>query len=187
MWSREDNDHLQAKANVLIERAECILCIARWTTGMSAYHLPPNEKEIHFTAHIAHISFWVQFSCCMIVINGVTVRNLPPQISDIKDTFSADCEILLHLRSSLAQNVLFIVELMEGVRGGERNSCACISRHFWPKTTGIQTWCSIVAYRKVFHICMRLMVANGSVKSVAQSFKQACGKKSALFCHFDSS
>lgn len=41
----------------MIEWAECILCIAWWTTGMNAYYLLPKEKEIHFTAHIAHISF----------------------------------------------------------------------------------------------------------------------------------
>lgn len=36
LWSREHNEHLQAGANVMIERAEYILCSAWWTTGKNA-------------------------------------------------------------------------------------------------------------------------------------------------------
>lgn len=86
---------------------------------MNAYYLLPEEKEIHFTAHIAHISFWDQFSCHMIVINVVAVRNSLPQITDMNDISSADCEIFLYLCSSSAQNMLLIIKRMEGVRGGK--------------------------------------------------------------------
>lgn len=82
---------------------------------MNAYYLLPKEKEIHFTAHIAHISFWDQFSCHMIVINVVAVGNLLPQITVMND-ISSDCEIFRYLFSSLAQNMLLITERMEGVR-----------------------------------------------------------------------
>lgn len=94
MNPESNNEHLRAESNVMIEQAECILCIAWWTTGMNAHHLLPKEEETHFTAHIAHISFWDQFSCYMIVINVVAVRNLLPQITDMND-ISYACKISL--------------------------------------------------------------------------------------------
>lgn len=116
---------------------------------MNAYYLLPKEREIHFTAHIAHISFWGQFSCCMIVINIVL-----PHITDMNDISSADCEIFPYLCSSSTQNVLLMIERMAGIRGGKINSCACSRRPFRPKTTATVTLCFIIAYSEAVHICV---------------------------------
>lgn len=98
------------KATLWLNGQNTFFVLLWWTTGKNAYYLLPKDKEIHFTAHIAHISLWDQFSCYMIVINTVAVRNLPPQITDMNDISSADCEFFLYLCSSSAQKRLFWIK-----------------------------------------------------------------------------
>lgn len=138
------------------ERAECALCIARWTTGKNAYYLLPKEKEIHFTAHIAPISFWDQFSCCMIVINVVAVCNLLPQITDMNDipAFRPFPPLLL---SFFTHSGFFKMRRANGKQSRENKDTGV----FWPsrpKTTGT------VTLSKCFSSFLCPIVANGNLR-----------------------